>query len=114
MGLRKGVKGQTGFQIALQALDCRWINLVVFLHEGSYDLIGFLTVILIKNGFEFRFEVCLLGLGHVVQYIFQLVLNTTLPFAVWELVLDGIQHRLVAIGDPYIYRLHTPAFQVVL
>jgi hypothetical protein len=61
--LGKSIESQTGIQITLEALDSTWIDLLVFLNESGHGLISGLTIFLIEQSPQFRFDLFLLFVG---------------------------------------------------
>jgi len=113
MLLREAVKGETSVEIPFQTLDSGRVDLFVLGDEGRCFLIGFRSTGLVENGPQFWPHLLLLFLGNVAQNVVHLVLDTALALASGELQRYGIQHGLVAIGDPQVYGLHAPLLEVV-
>src|SRR5579883_1962565 len=107
------IESQAGIEIALQALDGRRINGLIFLDKSSDCLISFCSPSLIKQGFQFWFDLVALFGRDVTEYVFHLVHHTALPFGGGELGLDRIEHGLTAIADPQIDRFHPSGFEIV-
>ena len=100
VGLGKGVKGQTGFQISLKTGQGRGINGSILLPKGDQFLLGLGPAVLVENGLEFRIDLISLALGNVTQNVVQFVFDTSLPLTGRELSRNGVEHRLVTVTDP--------------
>lgn len=108
-----GVEGQTRFQVALQALHGRRIDRLEPGAERRHFLVGCFTVLLVKNGPQFRPNTLLLALGHIAQDVLDLVLDAALPVRVWKATADRIEHGLMTIADPQVELLHAASLEVV-
>jgi hypothetical protein len=95
--MAKGVKGQTGLQIALQTRNGGRVDGSVFFDKSRHGLISGLTIFLVEQSSQFRFELFLLLGGDITKDIVHLVHHTRLARRVRELLTDGIEHGLVAI-----------------
>jgi len=98
--LGKGIESQAGLQITFQASDGSWVDRRELLTEGSDLLVSGLTILLVKDRPELQTDRIALLVGHVVEHILHLVLDTPLLWAIGKLGLQSVDHRLVAIGDP--------------
>src|SRR5512142_590769 len=76
MLLRKRIEGQTSLQIALQALDRRWIDLLILFDKGCNGLISRWPILLIEQGTQLRFDLLLLLGGDIAQDVVHLVHHT--------------------------------------
>ncbi len=113
MLLGKGVKGQTRLQVALQAVDRRGKDFLIFLDEGGHGLIGDLTILLIEQGAQLQFDLVVLFVGDVAEHIVHLVHHTALTSRCRKFLRNRIEHGLVAIAHPQANLFDASRFEIV-
>lgn len=112
MRLREVIEGQAGLAITTEAGHSGRVMLFIFCAESGQRLVGLCSALLVEDGLEFRFKLGMAFFRNVAQDVLELMGDTALALAAGKLLVNRIEHGLVAVRDPQVHLLQSTLLEL--